>query len=187
MEKQETKRFAVLEKDYYKNGYHCIIVFTMNGVRNGYIGIPKSNKMYGLNYSEKTPLLPLKENQKFNGDYIGLFCLALGGDSSDKCLSPALYFSAHCGFTYSAPIEQNGEYHENKDLWYFGFDCNHAGDKQDWQKAYEYGLIDKKSLDFFTELDLNHNIPDEEHRSLEYVENCLNTLADEFLEFEEKE
>lgn len=48
----EQKRFAVLEKDYYKNGYHCIIVFTMNSVRNGYIGIPKTNKMYGLCYDE---------------------------------------------------------------------------------------------------------------------------------------
>lgn len=180
---KEQRKFAVLEKDYYKNGYHCIIVFTMNGVRNGYIGIPKTNKMYGLGYDEKTPLLQLKENQKFNGNYMGLFCFALG-DNDDKCLAPSMYFSAHCGFTYADYINQNGEYNENKDLWYFGFDCNHAGDKQDWQKAYEYGLIDKKSFDFFTQLDLEHHIADEEHRTLEYVENCLNTLADEFVEFE---
>ncbi len=180
---KEKRKFAVLEKDYYKNGYHCIIVFTVNGVRNGYIGLPKSNKMYGLNYFEKSALLPMKENHKFNGNFLGLFSLALG---DDNCLNPSMYFSAHCGFTYSDFIDRNGEYHENKDLWYFGFDCGHAGDKQDWQRAYEYGLIDKKALGFYTKLDLDCYIPNEEHRTLEYVENCLNVLADEFAEFEEK-
>lgn len=170
------KKFAVLEKDYYK--------FTRNGVRNGYIGMPKSNKMYGVMWDEKSPLLEIKENHKFNGNYLGLLSFLL--DTNDKCLNPSMYFSAHCGFTYSDFIKMNGEYNEKKDLWYFGFDCNHAGDKEDWQKAYEYGLIAKELLDDRTKWDLEHPILDEEHRTLEYVEDCLNTLADELAEFEIK-
>lgn len=176
---REEKRFPVLEKDYYKNGCHCIIVFTKNGVRNGYIGIPKSNKMYGVRYDEKSPLLRRKDNHPFNGNYMGLFSFLL--DEDNQTLNPSMYFSAHCGFTFSDYIDWDAGYNEKKDLWYFGFDCGHAGDKSDYQKAYEYGLIGKKSLDYYLQLD---TIPNEEHRTLEYVENCLNILADELSEFE---
>lgn len=98
----------------------------------------------------------------------------------DKRLSPSMYFSAHCGFTYSNFINMDGEYNENKDLWYFGFDCNHIGDKQDCQKKYNYGLIDKNSFDYYLKLESKYPT-DGEHRTIEYVENCLNKLADEFL------
>lgn len=181
---EEKQKFAVLEKDYYKNGYHCIIVFTHLGVRNGYIGIPKSNKMYGLKYDEETPLLQLNESIKFNNNFMGLFSYLCCKNTEDKSIPPSLYFSAHCGLNYSDFLQRNGDYNENKDLWYFGFDCGHCGDKPDYKRAYELGLIDKSNLECELKIQSKYLPDDRVHRSLEYVENCLNKLADEFKEFE---
>lgn len=42
----------IVEKDFEYKGLRCIVIFSMNGWRNGYVGVPKSNKYYGKSYMD---------------------------------------------------------------------------------------------------------------------------------------
>ena len=46
-----SKRYIV-EKDFEYKGLRCVVIFSMNGWRNGYVGVPKSNKYYGKDYCD---------------------------------------------------------------------------------------------------------------------------------------
>ena len=42
----------IVEKDFEYKGLRCVVIFSMNGWRNGYVGVPKSNKYYGKDYCD---------------------------------------------------------------------------------------------------------------------------------------
>ncbi len=52
---------------------------------------------------------------------------------------------AHWGLTFSGfPYFYEG----NRDWWYFGFDCGHAWDLNDYDAALKAGLIDEKQYEY---------------------------------------
>ena len=57
----------------------------------------------------------------------------------------------HGGITYS---DKNDNYPiKDNELWWFGFDCAHHGDAQDYEQAFNYGLISKESYERYQELE----------------------------------
>ena len=52
---------------------------------------------------------------------------------------------AHWGLTFAGfPYFDEG----NRDWWYFGFDCGHAWDLNDYDAAFKAGLISEKQYEF---------------------------------------
>lgn len=72
----------------------------------------------------------------------------------------------HWGLTYS----DKAYWDDESDLWWFGFDCGHCGDKADAQTAMDYGLIDEKQAFLLGEFCITD---DESVRDLDFVkDNC---------------
>lgn len=131
-------------------GLPCLIVRNRFGALCGYVGVAPGHPFYGIEYSE---------------------CLHHCGE--DFCEhSPSSVLEVHGEITYAAPCQSDeqdvgrtichlpepGEAH---DLWWFGFDCAHAGDVCP-------GL--PQILPFLT-------FPGDEYRDLAYVEAEVTRLA----------
>jgi hypothetical protein len=118
-----------IERDWECHGLRCIaIAIKGTGHRCGYIGIPKTHPLYGLEYSQPSEKLKdawekVKEGSIGKRGIIPLLCGALY-----DLPRVDIVFDVHGSITYSGgddyPIENSG-------LWWFGFDCGHDGDKPD--------------------------------------------------------
>ncbi len=83
------------------------------------------------------------------------------------------YFDVHGGITYAGG---HSEYPIESNLWWFGFDCAHAGDGKDLKQALEYGLIDNKRYEDLSSFDRRFPMY-ETTRTLEYCEDECKSLA----------
>lgn len=168
-----------VEKDFYCEGYRCVVVMTSMCHRCGYVGIPEGHYLYKKNYIKDKCLRfsdISKGNQGKRGKRGFMPLVALMFSSETELVSPDVYFDVHGSITYAA---SDNEYPvENKNgLWFFGFDCGHAGDKKSPKDAYAYGLITDKQLKYFLDLDSKYSIENEEERTADYVEQECISLA----------
>lgn len=170
------RKFGVVEKEWMIGQYHCVIAFTMHGCYCGYIGVPKGHFLHGVSYTDKHPKLIAKKDHEFNENYMGLFC---NTNNSDNTMSPDMYFSAHCGFTYSGKSLGYDEMKE--DFWYFGFDCQHFCDKNNYKKALDLGLLTQEEYEYKSKYPA---LDDEVFRDFDYVKNNLEKVAQEFIDLE---
>jgi len=110
------------------SGLTCFIYrFKPWGYWCGYVGVPKSHKLYGLDYQKPSKALKSlwekRKRQKVNIKRLGLGVLTniLFGELKP---SPENIFDVHGGITFS------GQHRvwklDNK--WFFGFDTCHHGD-----------------------------------------------------------
>lgn len=115
------------EKDYYtyeRFGLRCVIQRMPETLHLcGYVGVNKNHRLYGMGYSDRIKMN--KDRVDFNGNYIGLLC-ADPKDVSMGFIPLDLFFQVHGGLTWAGKFEDRKGF--NPDLWYFGFDCAHAGD-----------------------------------------------------------
>lgn len=164
-----------VEKDFYCEGYRCVVVMTSMCHRCGYVGIPKGHYLYKKDYIDKCLLFSDIANEGQDKRGIIPFIRHFIMDES-KLVPPDVYFNVHGSITYAA---SDNEYPvENKNsLWFFGFDCGHAGDKKSPKDAYAYGLITDKQLKYFLDLDSKYSIENEEERTADYVEQECISLA----------
>jgi hypothetical protein len=111
-----------VEKDWTTHaGFRAVVILTEMGHRCGYVGVPKGHPLHGVGYSQDCDALtfPAEESIGKRG-IIPLLCA--DGEKS----SPEIVFDVHGGLTYSGG---NDEYPvKSDDLWWFGYDCAHAGD-----------------------------------------------------------
>lgn len=85
-----------------ENYVYRVVVNTHLGVRNGYVGVPETSKLFGLSYTYDE-------------------------DAGEKYEDAIDYkTSVHGGLTYSGNLGHNIIGGEN--FWYFGFDCGHYND-----------------------------------------------------------
>ena len=93
-------------------GLPCLIVRGPVGALCGYVGVPEGHPHFGKDYNDCTPLTPLEENQHYIDVHGGLTyadaCQATDDESRHICHVPS-------------PGEPDH-------VWWFGFDCAHAGD-----------------------------------------------------------
>lgn len=128
-------KFAVVEKHFEYKGHDCICIFTVLGVRNGYVSVDDD-----------------KDYNEYDID-------------------------CHCGLSFGASRLPN-EYNP-KNTRYIGFDCGHICDRQDYEQAKKYGLIDEKTYNILIELDILSPTFLQPIRSLEYVENECKKIVDQ--------
>ena len=122
------KKYKV-EKVWPHNGNVCVVIMARHGHRCGYVGIKPTHPLYGHDYSEHSEYLADLREALTHGTIgkrgiIPLVCW------NGKKMSPEILFDVHGGITYSG--DGKGEYPiKMKDVWWFGYDCAHAGDAKD--------------------------------------------------------
>ena len=119
---------SILEKTWTStSGLTCAAVFVpmrgMAGHRCGYVGVPTGHVLHGKEYHEPVealrPMLAATlESPMGDRGIMTLFCNT--GEPT-----PELIFDVHGSLTFSG----KGYWPDaDPDLWWFGFDCAHAGD-----------------------------------------------------------
>ncbi len=115
-----------VEKDWTTAaGLRAVVIMTDSGHRCGYVGVEADHPLHGVEYSEKSPYLKLNpERSTEKMSPIQVLCGA--GKDMDDLNSPEYVFEVHGGLTFSGAGK--GKYPVEADLWWFGYDCAHAGD-----------------------------------------------------------
>lgn len=93
----------------------------------------------------------------------------------------------HGGITFTGG-SKNSSYPIQSDLWWFGFDCDHACDSNDYESAKQLFADDTDALErikFYEKDDINFS--HSRIRSLEYVENECCKLAYQLSHLREEE
>lgn len=160
-----------VESDFYIDNFRCVVIFVSMGHRCGYVGIPKGNPLYGIDYNKKFEnqelLKSLEDSPIGKRGIIPLFCF----DGSNISLD--VLFDVHGGITYSGG---NDNYPiENTDLWWIGFDCAHSNDRKDFESLNDYfpDNYEKMLYDF----DYNGVV-----RTKDYVESECKNLVEQIIE-----
>lgn len=123
------------------NGYRCVVLWLDMWHRCGYVGVPKAHRLHGAYYEH--PSKVHREDCPINhSDPIGTFC-----EMGNIYISIGYAAGVHGGITYTKgsatyPIESD------EGLWWFGFDCAHAGDREN-PKSLEFCVEQCKILSDF--------------------------------------
>lgn len=175
----------IIESDFSYRGYRCVTTFTDLGHRCGYVGVPEGHSLYGKSTDSqvKVTLRELYEDEKMNqiGNRGVWTLLGLPSDEDDQ-VRLGTYFLVHGGITYAKGGK--GSHHPvDSDLWWFGFDCGHAGDCPD------YDLLEEL---FGDDEMVQYRLKDKwlykngEVRDLKYVEQECRNLVDQIIELVDK-
>lgn len=173
----------VVECEFEHAGYKCVVVFTHMGHRCGYVGISKNHPLYGKDYSD---YLEIKKADVGDREVSGILPLLGACLDEDERIRIEAYFQCHGGITYAGGGEHSS-YPIESDLWWFGFDCGHAGDKADLKYAIEK-FPDRKE-EYMARLAIESEFPIEGDvvRTEEYVAEECKKLAEQLKRFEESE
>lgn len=123
---------------YYQTaeGFQAVILRTSHsGVLCGYVGVPQGHPWWRKQYHDVVTPTAEQLQQPIDTDKISVFAVfveALSGRDDDSARIDCLVH-VHGGLTYS----DRGwpSLGEDPRLWFFGFDCAHAGD---YNPAYDY-------------------------------------------------
>lgn len=152
-----------VEKDWTtRAGFRAVVIMTDMGHRCGYVGVPETHPLYGVPYNEHCDALtfPAGETLGKRG-VISLLCA--GGEKA----SPEIVFDVHGGITYSGG---RGAYPVESGLWWFGYDCGHAGDAPSPEAVAD--RVARMGSVFYPS-------PDEVHRTLDYCVGECESLAEQ--------
>ena len=164
-----------VESDFIHNGMRCVVVFTRMGHRCGYVGINKEHRLYGVDYGQHIKFLAKESVENAPIGKRGIIPIMCW---DGERITPEIYFDVHGGITYAG----SGNYPVDSDLWWYGFDCAHAGDRNDYNKLREYGLANEKRIEEIMSWDLEGVT-----RSQDYVEQECKNLADQLAALVKKE
>lgn len=114
--------------EFTDSGYRCVCIRHPLGLHwCGYVGVPPEHPWYGLPYNALVKLDDEAKNRprsRLSMSPIDMFLHAMSDTPKDQ-VPLGLYLSIHGGLTYG---DDSLPDREPDDLWYFGFDCNHATD-----------------------------------------------------------
>lgn len=155
---------VVVEKDWTtKAGYRAVALFVGESHRCGYVRVGKDHPLHGVEYGEKSPALKSISEDEAIGKR-GVIPLMMAAMDKGSMATPGVLFDVHGSITFS----NSDLLDEGDDGWWFGFDCNHLGDKSLIMPEFFEGV----------------------HRSLEYVVDECESLARQLTErvlFQEEE
>lgn len=113
--------------DFEAEDFKCAMRRGPLGSWCGYVGVPSNHPWFGLSYNSlikpTKDMLGPRDRQDFGS--IDLLCAALSGKNIEEEMPISLALRVHGGITY---VENHEPYGEPDGLWWFGFDCAHAGD-----------------------------------------------------------
>jgi len=145
------------EMDFDYAGLKCAMRRNHGGAWCGYVGLPKEHPWYGKGYSDAVTVPDSIINRIVDVDKIGainLLCASV--DVENKSMEIVLAVDVHGGLTFASDsIKDTPE----QGLWWFGFDCSHAGDIS---PNYDFGPF-----------------PGDVYRIAEYVKKECESLADQ--------
>jgi len=146
----------ITEKDWTtRAGLRAVVLWVHDSHRCGYVGVPASHPLHGIDYSKASPHLEIADDTEVGKrGVIPLALYAMRDEEGQKEISPDIYFDVHGGLTYSGDTADYPAVAEG--TWWFGFDCAHAGDATG-----------------------HHHCPGDVLRSLEYVEAECESLAEQ--------
>ena len=170
----------VVEREFEHAGYKCVVIFGSIGHRCGYVGIPKNHPLYGKDYSD---YLEIKKADVGDREVSGIFPLLGACLDKDERVRIEAYFQCHGGITFSDGGVNSG-YPINSDLWWFGFDCGHVGDKPDLEYAIEKFPKHINELRIRKQIDDLYPIEGDIVCTEEYVADECKKLAEQLKEFE---
>ena len=168
------KRYVV-EKEFDYLGYKCVVTFNTMGFRCGYVGLPKEHCLFGKTYDD---YLDIKKSDIEEKEISGVFPMLSLLLDEDERISIECYFNCLGGITYSNGGRKSN-YPINSDLWWFGFDCAHAGDKADLNYAMQ--KFPNRQEEYRTRLLIENKylIEDDVIRTEEYVAEECKKLAEQ--------
>ena len=143
-----------IEKDWTTDsGLRAVVMLTEMGHRCGYVGVPHGHPLYEHAYDAPHVMLSMDMNR--STEKMSPMQIMLGAfKDNDQLTSPEYVFEVHGGLTFSGG---NKEYPVEADLWWFGYDCAHAGDLPEPESKMgrmyaEHGFADRdgvlRTLDF---------------------------------------
>lgn len=176
------KRYIV-EREFEHAGYKCVVIFGSIGHRCGYVGIPKNHPLYGKDYSD---YLEIKKADVGDREVSGIFPLLGACLDEDERIRIEAYFQCHGGITYAGGGEHSS-YPIESDLWWFGFDCGHAGDRPDYEYAIKQFPKRRDELERILDIQNQCHYDGDVIRTEEYVAEECKKLAEQLKEFEESE
>lgn len=179
--KTENDRY-IIERVFEHTGYTCVVTFGNMGHRCGYVGIPSNHPLFGKDYND---YLEIKKSDIGDREVSGIFPLLGAYLDKDERIRIEAYFQCHGGITYAGGGEHSS-YPIESDLWWFGFDCGHAGDKSDLDYAMQKFPNHRKELQLRKMVESKYPI-DDVIRTEEYVAEECKKLAEQLKEFEESE
>ena len=154
-----------------EEGLRCVgIAITDMGHRCGYVGVPRGHVLYGVEYNETLPDAisfvtdEIMENAEIGArGAIPVFFAAF----SNRMNRLDVVIDVHGSLTYSGRSEQYPIPDTN--LWWFGFDCAHAGDGKD------FSIMDERTKEAYASGFRYY--PEGPVRSKEYVMQHCKLLA----------
>lgn len=165
-------RNYVVEADFKYQGLRCVVVMTEMGHRCGYVGISNTHPLYGKDYSDTIgKFFNIKENSMKKISPINIMMLAFEQPNDNSPVRIDCYFNVHGGITYAG----QGDYPVKSDLWWFGYDCAHAGDAKDIDAIKDERLKEmEKEFKHYGEV-----------RTLKYCINECKSLAEQLVQITE--
>lgn len=120
------------EVDFTAAGLRCHMARGFGDIWCGYVGVPPSHPWYGLPTNALVKFDPEKFKHRTLDQGVGIFDVflhAVSGRKLEDGVTIAMALEVHGGVTWAddhaggLDAESDGEH-----LWWFGFDCGHAGD-----------------------------------------------------------
>ena len=146
----------IIEREFEHAGYKCVVIFGAMGHRCGYVGVPKNHPLYGKGYDD---YLEIKKS-----------------DIGDRKISGIIPLFLAC-------LDED-ERVRKSDLWWFGFDCGHAGDKADLDYAIMKFPNHREQLIIRKSIEDKYPIDGDIIRTESYVAEECERLAEQLKEFE---
>lgn len=114
-------------------GYNAVIWrMSHSGNINGYVQVPESHRLHGLDYDTRiklTPEIAAQELHEIAPNYIALLCEAC---KNDELIGISSAISVHGGVTYAGNLR-------GQEGWWFGFDTAHYQDVSPGREYYMEG------------------------------------------------
>lgn len=106
-------------------GFRAVVIMGDLGHHCGYVGLPPGHPLFGCEYSASSAALqrPADDEQVGGRSAISVLCAAF---DESRMQAPEMVFDVHGSLTYSGG---NGKYPVESNLWWFGYDCAHHGDR----------------------------------------------------------
>jgi hypothetical protein len=111
--------------DFEADDLRCAMRRNDLGVWCGYVGVGPEHPLFGLptNHPLKLPRSWFEGRRGLEGTGpMDLFIHAMSGKRLEDACDISLAFQVHGGITYADHLSDSDK------LWWFGFDCGHAGD-----------------------------------------------------------
>lgn len=113
---------AVLKRDWITAAGYRAVVLKVRGHNNGYVAIPESHPLFGVDYSSPATCLTFPADEPIGKRGVVQLFFSSGEPRPD------VVFNVHGGLTYASDRLSQVPVLEDEKLWWYGFDCAHYGD-----------------------------------------------------------